>query len=359
MSFKNTFLDNNNSTYFIAEIGINHNGNIDLAKKMIKKSAEAGAKGVKFQKRNIGLLTDPNMDIVEPTGYLSQNETDLPQEDKAFGTWTYPDKRLEFDDIQYVELIEYSKKHEVDFIISPWENDSVDFIQKNNLKVLKLASIDTINYQFCKYISKKQIPTIASIGMANFDQIIKTYEIFKKANCPLMFMHCTSAYPCPIEDKNLNVINILKEMFPIDIGFSGHAIGIEGTLGAVALGARVIEKHVTLSRKMSGPDQAASLEFSELTRLINHSNNMVKAMGSQFKKLENSEIALKKILNRSFMAIKDIEIGDSFDDSNIITVVTKNQNGIPPNLYYELTRSKASSKIKKNTIITEDLINKN
>tara|TARA_X000000950_G_C13919822_1_gene662847 strand:- start:9506 stop:10585 length:1080 start_codon:yes stop_codon:yes gene_type:complete len=353
MGFKNKFLEDSSSTYFIAEIGINHNGNIDLAKKMIKKSSDAGAKGVKFQKRNIKLLTDPNMKIEEPTGYLSQHEKDLPDENKAFGTWTYPDKRLEFDDLQYKELIEYSKSLNVDFIISPWENDSVDFIQKNNLKVIKLASIDTINYQFCKYIAKKQIPTIASIGMANFDQVIKTFEIFKNAECPLMFMHCTSAYPCPIEDKNLNIINVLKKIFPTDIGFSGHAIGIEGTLGAVALGARVIEKHVTLSRDMSGPDQAASLEFDELSDLIVYSNNMVKAMGSQFKKLEESEKALKKILNRSFMAIKDIEKGESFNDENITTVVTKSQNGISPNLYYELIGSKASSKINKNTIISK------
>ncbi len=352
MSFKKKYLKDESNPYFIAEIGINHNGNIDLAKKMIKKSKEAGAQAVKFQKRNINLLTDPNMKLSEPTGYLSQSEDDLPSEEKAFGTWTYPDKRLEFSNSQYDELIKYSSENKIDFIISPWEEDSVDFIQKKQLKVIKLASIDTINYQFCEYIADKKIPTIASVGMTNYDQITKTYEIFKERSCPLMFMHCTSAYPCPIEDKNLEIINVLKDMFETDIGFSGHAIGIEGTLGAVALGARVIEKHVTLSRKMSGPDQAASLEFDEFKDLINYSNNMVLAMGSRIKKLEKSEMTLKKILNRSFIAKEDIDVGQQITSTLIGTVVTDVQNGLSPDKYYNILKSKASKKINKNKILS-------
>jgi N,N'-diacetyllegionaminate synthase len=357
MNFKDSFLKKDNSTYFIAEIGINHNGNFDLAKKMIMKSKEAGAQAVKFQKRNIDILTDPNMEHSEPTGYLSQSENDFPSEEKAFGTWTYPDKRLEFSNEEYDDLIEFSNKNKIDFIISPWEEDSVNYIEKKNLKVVKLASIDTINYQFCEYIAEKGIPTIASIGMTNYDQISKTYEIFKERSCPLMFMHCTSAYPCPIEDKNLEVINVLKEIFDTDIGFSGHAIGIEGTLGAVALGARVIEKHVTLSRKMSGPDQSASLEFNELADLINYSNNMVKAMGSKFKKLEKSETTLKKVLNKSFITNKNFKEGEQFTSDSIRTVVTDVSSGISPEKYFKILNSKASKNILKDHILSsEDLL---
>ncbi len=356
MTFKNLYLSKEKDTYFIAEIGINHNGQINLAKKMIKKSKEAGAKAVKFQKRNISYLIDPSMKLEEPTGYLSKNENDFPNEEKSFGTWTYPDERLEFNDNQYDELINYANELEIEFIISPWEEKSVDFIEIKKLKVVKLASIDTLNFQFCEYIARKRIPTIASVGMCNFEQIIQSYNIFKSNNCPLMFMHCTSAYPCPIEDKNLNVIKILRDMFNVEIGFSGHGTGIEGTLGAVALGARVIEKHVTLSRKMSGPDQAASLEFDEFSDLINYSNNMVKAMGSLFKKLEESEKTLKKILMKRFISTKKISSGEVIKPDCIRTVVTDNEKGISPENYYKVIASKAKKEINENQIITIDLI---
>ena len=358
MNFKNQYLANDINAYFIAEIGINHNGQLELAKRMIKKSKEAGARAVKFQKRDIGFLTDPDLRMEEPTGYLSIDENDIPNEDKAFGTWTYPDKRLEFTDDEYGELINFAKKYEIDFIISPWEEKSVDFIENNELKVIKLASIDTVNFQFCEYIARKKIPTIASVGMCNFEQITQCYDIFKKNECPLMFMHCTSSYPCPIEDKNLNVIKVLKNLYDTEIGFSGHGIGIEGTVGAISLDSRVIEKHVTLSRKMSGPDQAASLEFDELKELIKISNNVIKAMGSPFKKLEKSEIPLKDILTKRFIAIKDINEDEKISSDSVRTVVTNNNDGITPEKYYSLLNCTAIKEIKKNQIITEELVSK-
>ena len=354
MSFKKKYLKNDPHPYFIAEIGINHNGIIELAKKMIEEAKNSGADAVKFQKRDISYLVDPNTSIKVPTGYLSKNENDLPTENKAFGTWTYPDSRLEFDDKTYKDLILFSENLGLDFIVSPWEEKSVDFLEENNSKVIKIASIDAINYQFINYIAKKKIPTIVSTGMCSYDQLIITHDIFKRNKCPMMFLHCTSAYPCPIEDKNLEVIKVMRSLFDEDIGFSGHGTGIEGTMAAVALGANVVEKHVTLSRQMSGPDQNASLEFAEFKDLVRLSNNVVKALGSSHKKLKDSEVTLKNILEKKFITTRDLSMGEKINQDMIRTVVTSSEKGIAPENFYMILNARTCTKILKNTIITFD-----
>lgn len=357
MGFKEKHLKKGNSPYVIAEIGINHNGRLDLAKRMIDLSLDAGADAVKFQKRNIKYLLDPNIEIQKPTGYLSEDENDLPTESKAFGTWTYPDERLEFNDEIYYELINYSQKKNLDFIVSPWEEKSVDFLVSNNAKVIKIASIDATNYQFMEYVASKKIPTLLSTGMTSYDQMHIIKKIFNEAVCPMMFLHCTSAYPCPLEDKNLSAINIIRDMFSEDVGFSGHGTGFEGTLGAVALGATVIEKHVTLSKKMSGPDQEASLEFEKFKELISLSNNVRIAMGSTVKKLQNSELTLKNVLQKKFITTRDLDSSEKIDPSSIRTVVTDVSDGIDPEEYYNILGLSLKNKLPKNTVITfNDLI---
>ena len=347
MSFKKKYLKNDNKIYFIAEIGINHNGIFDLAIKMIDKSKEAGASAVKFQKRNADFLLLDSAEREVPTGYLSKNENDLPDEDKAFGTWTYPDLRLEFTDDQHLELWEYSKKNGLEYIISPWDEHSLDFLVNNNANVIKIASIDTNNYWFMELVASKQIPVIASVGMCNWSEINQTWRIFEKANCPLMFLHCTSAYPSEIEDKNLNCIPVLRNLFGQDVGFSGHGVANIGTVGAVALGSEVIEKHVTLSRQMSGPDQNASLEFNEFSKLITEANQVKIALGTTNKVFLQSEEVLHSVLSKKIITSQEIKKGDLFNHSNLRTVVTKKKGGLLPNKYYELLGRKASHDLKK------------
>lgn len=351
MSFKKKYLKDNKLPYFIAEIGINHNGHIDLAKKMIDASKDARADAVKFQKRNFEALLLPGLEVEEPTGYLSKNENDFPSEDRAFGTWTYPDKRLEFKDEQVLELWEYTESLGLDFIVSPWEEKSVDFLVQNKAKVIKLASIDTSNYQFCEYIASKGIPVIASTGMTNYEQMNIVRGIFQDADCPMMFLHCTSAYPSPIEDKHLNCIPVMQNMFNDDIGFSGHAIGFEGTLGAVALGANVIEKHVSLSRKMSGPDQAASLEFNEFKSLVNMARNVVVALGLPRKKFLESEEVLHGILARKLIVSSNLKKGDVITKDMLRTVVTKQEGGILPDQFYNIVGTIAKKDMDENHIL--------
>jgi len=351
MSFKKKFLKEGSDPYFIAEIGINHNGLFELARRMIDASKESGADAVKFQKRNLEALVMPGVVIETPTGYLSTDENDLPTEEKAFGTWTYPDKRLELTDEQVLELWKYTESVGMDFIVSPWEERSVDFLANNGARLIKLASIDATNYQFCEYIARKKIPVIVSTGMSHWQQLETTYNIFKDADCPMMFLHCTSAYPCPIEDKHLRCLPIMQDMFEMDVGFSGHGIGFEGTLGAVALGARVIEKHVTLSRSMSGPDQSASLEFEEFKSLIKQAGNMVRAMGNGRKDFLSSEKVLHGVLAKKLVTMRSLKRGESLESNMIRTVVTKEEGGLLPDKYYYVLGATVVRDLPKNHVL--------
>ena len=351
MKFRNKYLNQKEDLYFIAEIGINHNGIFDLAIEMINKSKSAGASAVKFQKRNTEYLLLPGTELEIPTGYLSKNEKDFPDESKAFGTWTYPDTRLELTDDQHVELWKHANKIGLDYIVSPWDEDSLNFLVDNNAKVIKIASIDTNNFHFMKLVASKKIPVIASVGMCNWSEINQTWQIFKEANCPLMFLHCTSAYPSEIKDKNLNCIPVLQNLFNQEVGFSGHGIGFTGTFGATALGVKVVEKHVTLNREMSGPDQAASLEFNEVETLVKESNKLIEALGTTNKVFLESEEILHGVLSKRIITSKKIKANEPFTFENLRTVVTKKIGGILPNRYFEVVGKFSKNDLSENHII--------
>ena len=163
--------------------------------------------------------------------------------------------RLELNYKDYFEIKKYCKKLKIDLIITPWDESSVEFVKKIGVKAFKIASIDANNYQFCEYIAKKKFPTIISTGMCTYDELKITNNIFKKYNCPHMFMQCTSSNPPTEKDKNLNFIPTLKELLKTEIGFSGHGTSYIGPAGSIPLGVQVIEKHVTLNKKhgWSGP----------------------------------------------------------------------------------------------------------
>ena len=355
MNFKEQYLTKNTNIYFISEIGINHNGIFDLAIQMIEKSKEAGASAVKFQKRDADCLLLSGTKLETPTGYLSKDAEDLPDESKAFGTWTYPDTRLEFTDDQHLELWDHATRLGLNYIVSPWDENSLEFLVENKAKVIKIPSIDTNNFWFMELVASKKIPVIASVGMCNWSEINKTWQIFKESECPLMFLQCTSAYPSEIIDKNLKCIPILQNLFNQDVGFSGHGIGYTGTYGAVALGAEVIEKHVTLSRDMSGPDQNASLEFNEVKILVDEANKIKEALGTTNKVFLDSEKVLHGVLTKKIIASKPIKSGDELTFDNLRTVVTKKEGGILPNKYFEILNRKASRDLETNHILnTED-----
>ena len=351
VSFKKKYLSSKDEPYFIAEIGINHNGNINLVKKMISASKASGANAVKFQKRDVNDLLNYNLKPSQPIGYLSKNEKDIPKKSVKFGNWAYPDTRLELSKENYFKIKNYCKRIKIDLIVSPWDESSVDFICDLKIKAIKIASIDANNYHFCEYIAKKKCRTIISTGMCTYNELLLTKKIFLKYKTPHMFLHCTSSYPSNETDKNLNCIPVLKKLLKCDIGFSGHGEGFIGTASAVALGANVIEKHVTLNKKMSGPDHAASLEFEEFEDCINIAKKAYVSLGSNKKIFLKSEKILHDVLIRKFVLIKNQKKNSRLNRKNLKTALVYSKSGILPNNLYKILGKRLKRNLNKGHII--------
>ena len=265
----------------IAEIGINHNGSIELAKKMIDLASKYKMDVVKFQKR------DPN--ICVPDKYK-----DLYRE-TPWGNMTYLEykKKIEFGRKEFDVIHKYCKKKKIKWFASAWDIESQKFLKKYNSKYNKIASAMVTNLKFLDFVAKEKKHTFISTGMTNLKDIKNAVKIFKKNKCDFTLMHCVSSYPAPEENLNLNTINTLRNKFKCSVGYSGHENSVSPSLYAFLLGASVIERHITLDRSMWGTDQSASLSepgIKNLVELINKSQtilgNGIKTKSKEDKKLE-------------------------------------------------------------------------
>ena len=346
MSFKKKYLTKNLLPYFISEIGINHNGYLNLALRMIRYSKKVGFNAVKFQKRDASDMINFGVEHPKSNGYLSKNENDIKKATIKFGGWVYPDTRLELKNEDYFKIKKLCLKLKIDLIVTPWDEKSVDFLKKLGVKALKIASIDANNYQFCEYVAKTKIPTIISSGMSTTEELVTTNKIFNKFNSPHMFMHCTSAYPSKEKDKHLNCIPVLRKKLNCEIGFSGHGKGIAGSMGAIALGANVIEKHSTLNKKMLGPDHAASLEFNELEKLIEEGKKVFLSMGTDKKLFRNSEKILHSVLIKKLVARKNIKKDKKLSKSDIKPALIYSSKGLLPKEYFNILNKKPKKDLK-------------
>lgn len=282
---RNRIIDSKSPCYVIAEVGINHNGDVELAKKIIDVAYDAKADAVKFQKRTL--------DLVYTEEYLNDYR------ESPFGTTQRALKEgLEFNTEQYLELKDYAHSLNLDFIVSPWDEDAVDFICDIGVDCIKIASPCLHDINLLKHIREKEIPVILSTGMSDEEQIDLAVEILK--DIPMILLHCVSIYPPSIEDLNLSNINLLKTKYPFanEVGYSGHEMDIIPVVMAVAMGAKVIEKHVTLSRQLWGSDQKVSLEPDELKELVVSIRNVEKTVGSPKLEVLKSEIPTMKKLQR-------------------------------------------------------------
>jgi N-acetylneuraminate synthase len=264
------------SCYIIAEIGINHNGDMDVAKKLIEMSAHAGCDAVKFQKRTPELCVPMDQrNIIRET---------------PWGQMTYMDYRykVEFDESQYEELANFANKLNVHLFASPWDTESVDFLVKMKHPVIKIPSASITDFELLEKIASTNLPVIMSTGMSTMEQIEKAVAVFNKEN--LLLAHSTSAYPCDPKELNLRMIPVLKEKFQVPIGYSGHETGIQTTVAAVTLGACFVERHVTLDRAMWGSDQSASVEPPGVQKLVRDIRVVESAMGDGVKKVYESEL---------------------------------------------------------------------
>lgn len=269
--------------FVIAEIGINHNGDLDTAKKLIDGAAACGADAVKFQKRTIDKV-------------YTKDTLDSPRE-SPWGTTQRDQKMgLEFGLDEYREIDRYCRDKGIEWFASAWDLEAQKFLGNFDMKHNKVASAQLTNTPLLKMIAEEKKHTFVSTGMSTIEEIDSVVELFQKAGCPFELMHCCSAYPMPIEDANLKMIDTLKQRYGCNVGYSGHEVGLAVSVAAAAMGASSIERHITLDRAMYGSDQAASVEIVGLERLVNMIRAIEKAMGDGVKKITETEAQARKKL---------------------------------------------------------------
>ena len=264
------------SIFVIAEIGINHNGDLDIAKKLIDVAVDSGCNAVKFQKRDIDTVYDKEM-----LESLRESPWGTTQREQKQG--------LEFTETEYSEIDEYCKMKKIEWFASAWDLSSLDFLKKYNCNFNKIASAMITYDDFLRSVAKEKKHTFISTGMCEINDIKKAIKIFNEEDCPYELMHCVSTYPMKDEDANLNCIVSLKEKFNCNVGYSGHETGVAVSCAAAAMGITSLERHITLDRSMYGSDQSASLEPNGLRYLLGAVRKIEKAMGDGAKKFLDSE----------------------------------------------------------------------
>lgn len=269
--------------YITAEIGINHNGDLEICKKLIDWAVLCGCDAVKFQKRTV--------EKVYTKEYLDSYR------ESPWGTTQRAQKEgLEFGKKEYDIIDSYCKEKGIEWFASAWDVDAQKFLEQYDCKHNKVASAMLTNLELLEMIAKEKKHTFVATGMSTFEEIDTAVEIFKKYECPYELMHCNSTYPMKNEDANLKMIYTLRERYGCDVGYSGHETGRIVSLAAVAMGATSLERHITLDRTMYGSDQAASLEVDDLQRLVKDIRAIELALGNGEKILSEAELATKKKL---------------------------------------------------------------
>tara|TARA_B100000700_G_C15046456_1_gene858199 strand:+ start:2672 stop:3535 length:864 start_codon:yes stop_codon:yes gene_type:complete len=272
----NPYQNTLNSPFFIAEIGINHNGDMEVCKQLIDVAIKAGCNAVKFQKRDI--------DTVYTKDYLAAARQ------SPWGTTQREQKEgLEFGKAEYDQIDAYCRKKGILWSASAWDIESQRFLQQYDLPFNKVASAMLTYHELLEEIASEGRHTFISTGMSTYEDVDAAVEIFEKHGCPFTLFHCVSTYPCNDEDCNIKAMIPLRERYNCAVGYSGHEAGVIPTVAAVALGARAIERHITLDKNMYGSDQVASLEPSELAELMSAIGEAVSCLGSGEKKILEAE----------------------------------------------------------------------
>lgn len=327
----------------IAEAGVNHNGSIELAKKLIDAAALAGVDYVKFQSFKAENLVSKDAKKAE---YQQKNMAD--GDDSQFTML----KKLELSPEQHIELIAYCNEKGIKFFSTAFDLESIDFLASLKLGLWKIPSGEITNYPYLKQIALKKEPVILSTGMCDMTDIDNAIQVLLKFGVTkeqITVLHCNTEYPTPMHDVNLNAMKAIADKFEVNIGYSDHTKGIEVPIAAVALGATVIEKHFTLDKTMEGPDHKASLEPQELIAMTTAIRNIEMALGSGEKKVTSSEINNMSVARKSIVASRYIQVGDVLTESNL--TVKRPGTGISPMLWENVLGTKATKSYQPDELI--------
>lgn len=275
--------------FIIGEIGVNHNGDIDIAKRLIDGAVRAGCDAVKFQKRTVEAVYSPDeLDRFRESPWGKTNR------EQKLG--------LEFGRDEYDEIDRYCRSVGIDWFCSAWDLESVEFLRRYGLKYSKVPSAMLTHRRLVEEVAKDKRHTFVSTGMSTLEEIDRAVEVLSTSGCPFELMHCNSSYPMPTKDANLRTIQTLKERYKCPVGYSGHEVGLPITLAAAALGASSIERHITLDRAMYGSDQAASVEIPGLIRLVRDIRAIELALGDGIKTFTDGEREVRAKLASPYWA---------------------------------------------------------
>lgn len=329
-------------TFIIAEAGVNHNGSIELAKKLIDIALEAGADAVKFQTfktENVVSGCAPKAEYQQKT--TSKDETQFEMI-----------KKLELSFSDFNELKAYCDNKGIIFLSTPFDLDSARFLKEIGLEIFKIPSGEITNYLLLREIGSYRKKVILSTGMADLGEIEDALDVLIESGTKredITVLHCNTEYPTPFEDVNLKAMLTIKYAFKIEVGYSDHTLGIEIPIAAVGLGARVIEKHFTIDRNLPGPDHKASLEPHELKQMVQAIRNIEKALGDGIKKPSKSELKNLQIARKSIVAKRNIKKGEIFTEENL--TIKRPGNGISPMRWNEIIGRKAKKDFLEGEII--------
>lgn len=307
--------------FIIAEAGVNHNGSLELAKKLVDVAVDAGADAVKFQTFKADKLVSKGAQKAE-----YQKQTTSAEESQYEMI-----KRLELDENAHRELIRHCNEKQIMFLSTPFDHDSIELLNDFGMSIFKIPSGEITNLPYLRHIGHLDKEVILSTGMADLGEIEDALDVLIQAGTAkekITVLHATTEYPCPIEEVNLRAMQTIHAAFGVKVGYSDHTQGIEVPIAAVAMGACIIEKHFTLDRTMEGPDHKASLESEELKAMVQAIRHIAQALGDGIKKPSKSEMKNMGVARKSIVASRQIKIGEPFSTENI--TIKRPSNGISP-----------------------------
>lgn len=331
--------------FIIAEAGVNHNGDVNLAKQLIDKAADAGVDAVKFQTfhaNNLVTCTAVKADYQKSTTAPDESQFDMI-------------KKLELSDDVFLELSDYAKKKKILFLSTPFDEESVDLLDRIGVLAYKIPSGEITNFPLLKKIAEKKRPVILSTGMASLGEVEDAFQYLKKCGTEnIILLHCTTSYPASIKSTNLRAMETLHCAFQVQVGYSDHTEGIIIPIAAVAMGARVLEKHFTLDKTLPGPDHKASLEPEELSAMVKAIRAVETAFGSGIKEPHEEENAIKKVARRSLIARRNINAGDLLKENDL--AIKRPGTGIEPKYMKIILNRRTRTRIQKDQVINWDMI---